>query len=143
MSRKQFPVEALIHLRQRLEMLPSRSPERRRLIEETATLYGVSIDTLYRGLREQIRPKTVHRSDRGAPRKSDTPSEAGGLMSGTASKAGVLAKDVCVDTRIDRSYQRFPDPECSDVQPLAQSQLSRQHSPWPRNSLLENCAAVP
>jgi hypothetical protein len=75
--------------------------------------------------------------------ESDTPSGAGGLMSGTASKAGVLAKDVCVGIKIDRSYQRFPAPECTDVQPLAQSQLSRQHSPWPRNSLLENCAVVP
>lgn len=36
MSRKSLPVEALAELRRRLHTLPSRSPERRRLIQETA-----------------------------------------------------------------------------------------------------------
>ncbi len=71
MSRKQIPSEALIDLRRRLEMLPKRCPERRILAEETAKLYGVSIDTLYRALRSPVRPKALHRSDRGAPRKLD------------------------------------------------------------------------
>lgn len=69
MSRKQIPTEALINLRRRLEMLPKRCPERRLLTKETADLYGVSIDTLYRALRERVQPKALHRSDRGAPRK--------------------------------------------------------------------------
>ena len=69
MTRKQIPTEALINLRRRLEMLPPRCSERRFLIEETAALYGVSSDTLYRALRERVRPKAIHRSDRGAPRK--------------------------------------------------------------------------
>lgn len=73
LTRKQIPTEALINLRRRLEMLPARCPERRRLIEETAALYGVSIATLYRALRERVRPKTIHRADRGTPRKVSLP----------------------------------------------------------------------
>lgn len=69
MSRQQIPPEALVFLRQRLELLPPRSRERRVLIEETANLYGISIDTLYRSLREKSRPRAAHRSDRGQPRK--------------------------------------------------------------------------
>ena len=71
MTRKQIPTEALINLRRRLDLLPKRCPERRLLIKETAKLYGVSIDTLYRALRERVRPKALHRSDRGTPRKLD------------------------------------------------------------------------
>ena len=69
MKKKQIPPEALVSLRQRLEMLPPRAKERRLLMEETADLYGVSIHTLYRSLRERRRPKGVYRSDRGQPRK--------------------------------------------------------------------------
>jgi len=69
MVRKQIPAEALIQLRQRLNSLPSRCPERRILVEETAALYGVSIDTLYRSLRQGSRPKTITRADSGTPRK--------------------------------------------------------------------------
>ena len=69
MKRKQIPPEALVSLRQRLEMLPPRSQQRRLLMTETAELYGVSIHTLYRALRAQQRPQGVHRADRGQPRK--------------------------------------------------------------------------
>ncbi len=69
MARKQIPAEALIHLRQRLDGLPSRCPERRILIKETAALYGVSTDTLYRSLRQGSRPKALNRADSGTPRK--------------------------------------------------------------------------
>jgi hypothetical protein len=69
MARKQIPGEALIHLRHRLDSLPSRARERRILIEQTAALYGVSIDTLYRALRQGLKPKAVKRADRGTPRK--------------------------------------------------------------------------
>lgn len=72
MSRKQISPEALVHLRQRLELLPHRSRERRKLIEEAATTYDVSVHTLYRALRERVRPKAAHRSDRGTPRKLST-----------------------------------------------------------------------
>lgn len=50
-------------------MLPSRCRERRLLVEETAQLYGVSSDTLYRALRNSSRPRSIHRSDSGTPRK--------------------------------------------------------------------------
>lgn len=69
MTRKQIPAEALINLRQRLDMLPSRCRERSLLMAETAALYGVSSDTLYRALRQYSRPKAIHRSDSGTPRK--------------------------------------------------------------------------
>lgn len=69
MAHKQIPVEALINLRHRLDGLPSRCQERRILIEETAELYGVSTDTLYRALRNLSRPKSINRSDSGTPRK--------------------------------------------------------------------------
>ncbi len=69
MIRKKIPSEALTNLRHRLDMLPSRCQERRQLMEETASLYGVSIDTLYRALRNSSRPKSINRSDSGTPRK--------------------------------------------------------------------------
>ena len=69
MARKQIPGEALIHLRHRLDSLPSRARERRILIEETAALYGVSVDTLYRALRQGLKPKALTRADNGTPRK--------------------------------------------------------------------------
>ncbi len=69
MARKQLPTEALVNLRQRLNLLPARVPERRELIEQTAELYGVSPDTVYRALREFARPKGLKRKDAGIPRK--------------------------------------------------------------------------
>lgn len=53
-------------------MLPPRARERRLLVEQTAAVYGISADTLYRYLRERKRPKGVHRADRGQPRKLAT-----------------------------------------------------------------------
>ncbi|MFB2875444.1 IS481 family transposase [Floridanema aerugineum] len=67
-----MPSEALVQLRQRLELFPPRSRERRKLIEEAATSYDVSLDTLYRALRERARPKAEGPSDRGTPRKLST-----------------------------------------------------------------------
>jgi transposase len=69
MGHKQIPAEALINLRQRLDLLPSRCQERSILVKETATLYGVSRATLYRLLRQHSRPKAINRSDSGQPRK--------------------------------------------------------------------------
>ena len=69
MAHKQIPAEALINLRQRLDLLPSRCQERSILVAETATLYGVSKATLYRLLRQHSRPKAINRSDSGTPRK--------------------------------------------------------------------------
>ena len=55
--------------RQRLDLLLPRCLERKLLLEETANLYGISKDTLYRLLRAQSRPKSLPRADRGQPRK--------------------------------------------------------------------------
>lgn len=68
MPHKPIPPEALIDLRRRLDTLPPRSPERRRIIQETATLYSVSEYTLYRVLRASARPRALQRSDSGLPR---------------------------------------------------------------------------
>lgn len=69
MTRKKIPAPALISLQHRLDLLPARCTERKHLIHETADLYGVSKDILYRLLRDQSRPKSLHRSDKGQPRK--------------------------------------------------------------------------
>jgi hypothetical protein len=68
MQRKRPSDEVLVALRQRVENLPPRSPERRSLIEGCADLHGISIATLYRALRDQFRPRSLQRRDRGAPR---------------------------------------------------------------------------
>jgi len=53
---KQLPAEALVALRQRLDVMPARSPERPALLESTAALYGISRATLYRSLQQHRRP---------------------------------------------------------------------------------------
>ncbi|PSB43731.1 IS481 family transposase [Chamaesiphon polymorphus] len=68
-----MPASALVSLRQSLDLLPARCSERKQLVENTANLYGISTDTLYRSLREQTRPKSIHRNDRGLPRKLSQP----------------------------------------------------------------------
>jgi hypothetical protein len=57
-----------VDLRRRLSGLAPRSAERRALMRETASLYGLSESSLYRALRERARPKALHRADRGQPR---------------------------------------------------------------------------
>lgn len=69
MRRKQIPAEAIMSLRRRLDSMPAHSRERRQLIEDTAGLYGVSADTVYRALRERLRPKALRRADCGKTRK--------------------------------------------------------------------------
>ncbi len=68
-GRRTVPPEALVGLRRRLDTLPSRHPDRARLVEQAASLYGVSTTTLYRQLRTLHRPRPVRRADRGLPRK--------------------------------------------------------------------------
>ena len=69
MSRQQISVVTLLNLKQRLDLLPPRCPERTTLISETASVYGISKHTLYRLLRELPRPQALRRRDRGQPRK--------------------------------------------------------------------------
>ena len=49
-GRKRIPAEALINLRRRLDTLPPRNPERSTLLQNAASLYGISRATLYRQL---------------------------------------------------------------------------------------------
>ncbi len=53
MAKRKIPPEAVVQLRQKLEQQPPYSSQRRELIQETANLYGVSEDTIYRVLRER------------------------------------------------------------------------------------------
>lgn len=68
MRRRRPSDETLVALRTRLEPLPERSAERLALVQNCADLHGVSVDTIYRALREQFRPRALHRRDRGVPR---------------------------------------------------------------------------
>ena len=63
------PAEALLDLRRRLDRLPPRCAERRALVDDVASLFGVSRATVYRGLQGRLRPKGVRRADHGTPRK--------------------------------------------------------------------------
>jgi hypothetical protein len=63
--KKQLAPEVLIDLHRRLSVLPARSHERRMIMQETARLYGISEQTLYRALGQRARPKALRRSDRG------------------------------------------------------------------------------
>ena len=66
--RKQIPSDSLLQLRQRLDRLPLKSPERTAQINGVASLYGVSTATVYRALTELNKPHAAHRADHGKPR---------------------------------------------------------------------------
>lgn len=68
MRKISIPLESIVELRQRLERWPKRSVERRTLILETAELYGVSPETIYRNLRHHTLPRSVRRTDYGQTR---------------------------------------------------------------------------
>ncbi len=70
--RKRIPSEALINLRRRLDALPVRGADRQAVITNAAELYGVSRATVYRAVRQVVRPKAIRRADRGKPRKLPT-----------------------------------------------------------------------
>jgi transposase len=70
--RKRIPSEALINLRRRLDALPARGADRQAVIANSAELYGVSRATVYRAVRQVVRPKAIRRADRGKPRKLPT-----------------------------------------------------------------------
>jgi hypothetical protein len=72
-GRRRIAAEALVNLRRRLDALPPRHPDRTAMLMAAAELYGVSRATLYRALRQHLRPKSVRRADRGQPRKLSLP----------------------------------------------------------------------
>ena len=65
---KEIPADSLLQLRQRLDHLPRKSPERARQVAEFADLYGVSPTTVYRTLKNLRKPRLTHRADHGKPR---------------------------------------------------------------------------
>jgi hypothetical protein len=67
-SRKVIPADSFFQLRQRLDRLPPKSPERAAQVAAVAQLYGVSSTTVYRALKAFPKPRAVHRTDRGTPR---------------------------------------------------------------------------
>jgi hypothetical protein len=67
-SRKVIPADSLFQLRQRLDRLPPKSPERAAQVAAVAQLYGVSSTTVYRALQALAKPRAAHRRDRGTPR---------------------------------------------------------------------------
>jgi hypothetical protein len=66
--RKTIPVDSLLQLRQRLDRLPRKSPERATQIAAVAGLYGISATTVYRALHVFQKPRAAHRADHGKPR---------------------------------------------------------------------------
>jgi len=67
-KRKAIPVDSLLQLRQRLDHLPPKSPERANQIAAVADLYGVSTTTVYRALSDFRKPHAAHRADYGKSR---------------------------------------------------------------------------
>jgi hypothetical protein len=68
MARKKIPDDRLIELEDRLGLLALKSTERKRMVQEFAHLYDVSVNTVYRCLRERRRLRPLRRSDAGQPR---------------------------------------------------------------------------
>lgn len=63
-----IPGDSLMQLRQRLDRLPKKSPERATQVLAIAELYGVSASTVYRALNLIHKPHAAHRADHGKPR---------------------------------------------------------------------------
>ena len=71
--RKQIPADALLQLRQRLDHLPRKSPERATQVLAMAELYGISTTSVYRALKDFLKPHATHRADHGKPRVLSKP----------------------------------------------------------------------
>lgn len=66
--RKAIPPDSLMQLRQRLDRLPHKSPERAAQVVAVAELYGVSPTSVYRALHRFQQPHSAHRADYSKPR---------------------------------------------------------------------------
>lgn len=66
--RKQIPAKSLLQLRQRLDRLPHKSPERAGQVRAMSELYGISTTSVNRALKDFLKPRVVHRTDHGKPR---------------------------------------------------------------------------
>jgi hypothetical protein len=68
MPRKQIPEDRLIDHSNKIGLLPNRSSEASRIVQEFADLCGVSKSTIYRRLRKRKKPNGLKRADCGTPR---------------------------------------------------------------------------
>lgn len=68
MIKNRVPIESIIILHNNLAGLSARDPDRRRLQEEIAESFGVSLATIRRALRAYQKPKSAKRSDFNRPR---------------------------------------------------------------------------
>ncbi|EDJ1003742.1 integrase [Salmonella enterica] len=66
--RSAIPADSLLQLRQRLDRLPPKSPERAAQIAAAAQLYGISVTTVYRALR-----LVLQATNSSPPRSSSAP----------------------------------------------------------------------
>jgi len=116
-------------LRRRLAPLPPRSPERRRLMHETARLYGVSAQTLYRVLRQQGQPHTVtRRADRGVPRvlpQGDLHRylELIATLTELNTKIDQSISEMLESARLDPQTYSFPTAQITDLDTLELQEL--------------------
>lgn len=69
MAKKRVPEDRLIELQYKTSLFPARSADKKCIILDFANLYGVSINTVYRSLREIRKPRPVRRADAGSPRR--------------------------------------------------------------------------
>jgi hypothetical protein len=65
---KILPIDTVIMLHNKLGVLTARDPERKLIIKEAATFYGVSSATIYRSLQKYDKLSTVRRADYNNPR---------------------------------------------------------------------------
>ncbi|MCG8610148.1 MAG: IS481 family transposase [Pseudomonadales bacterium] len=65
---KRIPAETLIMLKNNMDVLPARSSERRKLIQDVADFHGISTHSVWRALRAQQVPHSARRSDMNKPR---------------------------------------------------------------------------
>lgn len=65
-----IPDEILLELAGNLSKFRAREEERRRLVERTATMFGCSVETVYRQLARLRSPRRCTRSDQGRPRNA-------------------------------------------------------------------------
>ncbi|MDL1982386.1 MAG: hypothetical protein LWX02_13190 [Deltaproteobacteria bacterium] len=65
---KKIPEERLLELTKRLDLLPPRNSERKKMIQTFADLYAVSVSSVYRALRVKRTPKSMRRADAGITR---------------------------------------------------------------------------
>ena len=66
--RKQIPAESLLQLRQRLDRLPHKSPERAAQVRAMSEPYGIATTSVYRALKDFLKSRLVQRTDHGKPR---------------------------------------------------------------------------